>query len=217
VIRAARFAELMDVLDHGGDRRALRPTHAAGGITVSLGLRPGFRGDAAAAVVALDLVVNRPAQKLVDGLSQRLAENVPLGNVDGADRGGQRTTAPPRTFVQILPDSLDGGGILADENFLAQHDRGGHRLFLAAEVGFAHSDQPLICIDLHKGRARSDIECLDVRNLEIQRLGLGNRLGKEAFSPKEAGDRASGERGHEPAQCLATCHLHSGVLPTSTS
>src|SRR4051812_5302513 len=115
----------MNVLDHGGNRRALWPTDPAGGITVSLGLRPGFRRDTAAAVVALDLVVNRPAQELVDGLSQRLAENVPLGDVDGADGGGQRTTAPTGTFIQILPDSLDGRWILAYENFLAQHDRGG--------------------------------------------------------------------------------------------
>ena len=58
VIGTAGLAQLMHVLDHLRDR-SLRPSDAADGVAVGLGLLPGFGRDAAAAVVALDPVVDR--------------------------------------------------------------------------------------------------------------------------------------------------------------
>ena len=84
VVLTAGLAKLVHVLDHPRDR-SLRPSDAADGVAVGLGLLPGFGRDAAASVVALDPVVDRAPQELIDGLSQRLAKNVPRGRINRAD------------------------------------------------------------------------------------------------------------------------------------
>src|SRR5262249_29899890 len=108
----------------------------------------------------------RPAEELVDGPLRGLAHEVPEGDIDGAD-GGHELPAlaregrdAPHARVgqgeQILPDPLDAGRILADdERCYALEDLAdaAHRLRTALgqerTVRLANPDEAGICRELH--------------------------------------------------------------------
>ena len=69
-------------------------------------------------------VPHRPAEKLVDGNAQHFASNVPQGDVYGADDVGDVATAVDGAVEveDALPDLLDVGRVLPDDNGLDRFD-----------------------------------------------------------------------------------------------
>src|SRR5262245_57699031 len=99
--------------------------------------------------VHLQAVARLAAQQLPDRLPERLAKDVPQGDLDSADRGVQdRAAAPARPTVHRLPVHLDVAGVAADQVPLVllycRSDRG----LLAGNGALAQTGDALIGIDL---------------------------------------------------------------------
>src|SRR5258706_4459548 len=72
---------------------------------------------AAGVTVHEDSVTRRAAEQLVDGNVEGFALDVPERGIDrGYRRHGDRTAAPVRTFVEIMPSVFDAPRVAADEN-----------------------------------------------------------------------------------------------------
>ncbi len=119
------------------------------------------------------------AEQLVDRDAERLSENVPQGDFDGADCAVQdRAAAPSGMTEHALPQKFDLGGILADEEALVLHDSGDECRFLAGNGAFTEPDESLVRVDLAErpvGSADVDDEGLHGRDFEFERFGLRSR------------------------------------------
>ena len=100
-------------------------------------------------------------------------------NFDGADGAVQDgAAAPSRMTEHALPQKLDLGGVLADEEALVLHDGGDECGFLAGDGAFAEPDESLVRVDLAErpvGSADVDDEGLQRRDLQFERLSLRGR------------------------------------------
>ncbi len=95
--------------------------------------------------IADNLVAHLVAEQVVNGHAERLALDVPQGDVDGGDgRGEDALCREEAAAEEHLPDVFAVHGVLADEQRLEVLDRADHRQFAAGNAGLAHAVQPLV-------------------------------------------------------------------------
>jgi hypothetical protein len=132
------------------------------------------RLDAAAALdvrVADDLVAGEAAEQLVDRDVERLALDVPEGDVDGGDgRGGDVAGREEAASEHLLPEALDLERVLADEERLEVLDGAGDGKLAAGEAAFADAPDALVGVHDDEGvvalaRPGRDEECFDIGDL----------------------------------------------------
>jgi len=93
--------------------------------------------------VADDPIADAPAQKLVDRDAERLALDVPEGDIDGADRRAEHPTRGKEAAPEHpLPEMLDPHGVLADQQGLQMADPLSHGHLAPGEPGLAHAPDP---------------------------------------------------------------------------
>src|SRR3954447_2822465 len=84
--------------------------------------------------VALDAVARGAAEEVIDGDSQGLALDVPHGDVDRAERGGEHDVAAvERVSIDRLPVVCRTACVLADEVGLDLLNGGDHSGYAVAE------------------------------------------------------------------------------------
>ena len=97
--------------------------------------------------VAGDVVAHGAAEELVDGLAVGLAGDVPEGLLDAGEGGEDgHAAAPEAVAVHALPEEVDAGRVLADDEALQVLDGGGDRALLHLQRAFAPAvDAPRPC------------------------------------------------------------------------
>ena len=101
--------------------------------------------------VADNLVTDQAAQQIVDGHIERLALNVPQGDVNGRHGRGEDTLRREEAAAEEkLPDVLNTEGILPNQNVAEILHRADYGQFAAGDACFAHPVDPLICVHHHK-------------------------------------------------------------------
>ena len=139
---------------HGNGERVADPGHRRPGLDGIASHAPGAlhaRLSAAAGVDA-DLVPRGASEELVDRQARDLSEDIPQGDIDGAEGGAEKHAHVPAVpAVEPLPKILDVRGILADEVALQVFDALGDRAHLVvADRALAQSRDPLVGADLHE-------------------------------------------------------------------
>ena len=101
--------------------------------------------------VADNLVTDQAAQQIVDGHIERLALNVPQGDVDGRHGRGEDTLRREEaTAEEDLPDVLNPEGIHADQDIAKILHGADHGQFPTGDACFAYAVDPLIGVHHHK-------------------------------------------------------------------
>ena len=89
------------------------------------------------------------------GRAESLAVEIPECDVDAGQRRLQhRPAAPERAAEDILPDMLDAGGILTEENGPQMFEGAHNGRRPATERRLTHAVHTLIRLDLHVDEAR---------------------------------------------------------------
>ena len=154
---------------HGADPHLQRLEAAPGDVGFQL-LADGVGGGPAAGGIGLHAVELAAAEQPPDRHAERLAENIPERDVDGADGGdahaaprqlrhgvaGARGAVVAHAVVEHLPDDADVGRVAADQlraDLVVQHVD--QRAIAAGAAGgvlaFAPADQPVIGLDAQDG------------------------------------------------------------------
>ena len=115
--------------------------------------------------VAEDAVAHPAAEKLMDRRAERLAEDVPAGDLDRGDHGAVDVAAVERDAVEhALGKRADAQRILADDEMLELADAGLGRADEAVERALADAVEPRIGVHLDEEPvlpAGADSEGLD--------------------------------------------------------
>ena len=117
------------------------------------------------------------------------------------------SAAPARNAEHGLPEKLDIGGVLAEEETLVLHDGLRDGGFLAGDGAFAEADQAAVGVDLAEDPVEAagiDHEGLEAGDLEVQGFGARGRLLSDG--PDRAGGRTQGGLNESAA-------VHGGVPP----
>ncbi len=94
------------------------------------------------------LVAHQAAQQLVDRDVQRLALDVPEGDIDRGERGGYRAFGRKEPSPREgLPEMLDTKRVLTDQQGLEMLDRAGDRQLTAGQTRFADAGDPFVGVD----------------------------------------------------------------------
>ena len=114
---------------------------------------PGVPGDPGGGVagnvgVKANAVAAGAAEELIDRHAERLALDVPEGDLDGANGAGQHRAAPPaRAAIHRLPQAFDAGGVLADQVARQRLDGAGDGRLLAGHMALTESGDPGVSVD----------------------------------------------------------------------
>ena len=106
-------------------------------------------GERAGRGEALHPLAAGAAQELVDRHAERLAEDVPEGDVDRRDGGADDLAAlEVGAAVQRLPEVLDPARVLADQEAREVLEHPLHRQLAAGDAALADAADPLVGLDL---------------------------------------------------------------------
>ena len=99
-------------------------------------------------IVGEDAVTGAATQQFIDRHAQRLAFDIPEGDVDGGDGGGQDALRREEaTTEEHLPEMLRAEGILANEQGLEVFDGALHRQFAPGNSGFTQTADAFVRLD----------------------------------------------------------------------
>src|SRR5690606_21926741 len=136
--------------------------------------------EVALVAVETNLVACLAPEELPDRLSERLPEDVPQRDLDGAQRGHQhRSAAIARADEHAAPEALDLRRIATDEITLVLLDGGGDGRALVRERPLTEAGDALVGVELDEDEilvvAGVDQEGLEVRDPEVQRARVLER------------------------------------------
>ena len=96
--------------------------------------------------IGADLIAHRPAPQLAARHAQRLAENIPQGQVDARDRrrADDAVTVPKVLAIHHLPEVLDPRRVLADEELRQIFDGADDRTGVPFQRRFAPAEQTVL-------------------------------------------------------------------------
>ena len=131
-------------------------------------LRPSLDGAATAMGVADHLITAQTTQQFIDRHAERLAVDIPQGDIDRADRRRQRMGAGEKAAAEHdLPQMLFPGRVLADEPRLERVDRLQHGQLAPRESTFTNTVDAFVCFNFDDQivpTAAPDGEYFDVGN-----------------------------------------------------
>ena len=175
-VRLLGLAEVLPAELEGGEARLLEAGRLLAGLDA---VRPEEGGG-----VGADLGVGRAAQEVAERAAERLALDVPEGDVDAADGVDHRAAAAivDRGLVHLVPEALDVERVLADQDLAqADHDRvGAGRLDDRLDdgrggVGLADAGDALVGVDEDDGGVLGPVRLhRDARDLQVGDLDIGD-------------------------------------------